>query len=275
MGWKEIPWAHSGNESRMYHQELLNSLVIWQTVRSPTGHLLQNWGWAWCGVEFGGGGGEWMSEVCLPVSLAGVGGWGIRMSKEEGWGRIPGSPGDRYNKEWGWVKPSGLLQSWGTTGWLYLQELKEKEVSAVNLWLPGPEPPVESQGGLTEAGGWDKAVSSEREFQEGEIHVIHWRWDRWGEWDCSRQDWEWDGGSDLEELRERGRSAANLPTSLAGVGGGGGEAIFMCYLDIYLAPKPSVLGKSVSALLRMGLLGFRVSLCLLILGERGESEHGW
>lgn len=48
----------------------------------------------------------------------------------------------------------------------------------------------------------------------------------------------------------------------------------MCYLDIYLAPKPSVLGKSVSALLRMGLLGFRVSLCLLILGERGESEHG-
>lgn len=49
----------------------------------------------------------------------------------------------------------------------------------------------------------------------------------------------------------------------------------MCYLDIYLAPKPSVLGKSVSALLRMGLLGLRVSLCLLILGERGESEHGW
>lgn len=49
----------------------------------------------------------------------------------------------------------------------------------------------------------------------------------------------------------------------------------MCYLDIYLAPKPSVLGKSVSALLRMGVLGFRVSLCLLILGERGESEHGW
>lgn len=49
----------------------------------------------------------------------------------------------------------------------------------------------------------------------------------------------------------------------------------MCYLDIYPDPKPSVLGKSVSALLQMGLLGFRVSLCLLILGERGECEHCW
>lgn len=97
------------------------------------------------------------------------------MNKEEGWGRISGSPGNKYNKKWGWVKPSGLLQSWGTTGWLYLQELREKEVSAVNLWLPGPEQPVESQGGLTEARGWDKAVSSESDFQEGEIHVIHWR----------------------------------------------------------------------------------------------------
>lgn len=115
------------------------------------------------------------------------------------------------------VKAGGLIQSWDTTGWLHLQELREKEVSAVNLWLPGPEWPVESQEGLTEAGGWDNAVSSEREFQEGKIYVIHWRWDQWEKWDWSRQDWEWDGGLDLEELRKRQRSAANLPTSLAGV----------------------------------------------------------
>lgn len=49
------------------------------------------------------------------------------MNKEEGWGRISGSPGNKYNKKWGWVKSSGLLQSWGTTRWLYLQELREKE----------------------------------------------------------------------------------------------------------------------------------------------------
>lgn len=67
----------------MFPQELLNSLgiradseksqqvICYRTEDKPGG-------------GFGGDEGEGTSEVCSSASLAGVGGWGIRMSREEG-----------------------------------------------------------------------------------------------------------------------------------------------------------------------------------------------
>lgn len=171
---------------------------------------------------------------------------------------------------WGWV--GGGWRSWG----------KGEELQ-LTYGFPGHSDLWDSKEWLQELG---TKLKHGREFRRGRVGVTGWvRRKIGGEDPCvhlkigsvrlqgmsicrARDEIE---GLDLEELRERWGSAVSLPVSLAGVS----KWIILRYLGIYLVPRPGMLGKSVSAWLQTGLLGFRIGFSLLILGEGRDHDRVW